>query len=308
MNRYLLFRFFDGKTTAEEDKMIEQWLKVSDENLPILLAERNIYDALLLMPGGALKKKNKSIKFFPWVISISTAASLLLLFYVGRLFFDESKSSPEQFNAVITPFGQFINIILSDSTNVWLNGNTTLHYPSQFSEKERVVFLDGEAFFDVVNKLEKSFIVNTNYGEIRVMGTSFNVTAYSDSDFFETSLFEGGVEIYKNDTLLAQLHPDEKVTIADNKFSVSEITNYDDYLWRKGLIGFNDEKLEKILMSLGKYFNVDIEILTDKLSQHTYTGKFRQSDGAEYALRILQKNVHFSFEKDIETGIIYIQE
>ncbi len=74
------------------------------------------------------------------------------------------------------------------------------------------------------------------------------------------------------------------------------------------MIGFNDEKLEKILMSLGKYFNVDIEILTDKLSQHTYTGKFRQSDGAEYALRILQKNVHFSFEKDIETGIIYIQE
>jgi len=80
-----------------------------------------------------------------------------------------------------------------------------------------------------------------------------------------------------------------------------------DSLWRNGLIAFNNKQLEEILLSLEKYFDIKIQIDSKKLPQHTYTGKFRQSDGVDYALRVLQRSIRFTYERNEETGTIYIR-
>lgn len=304
MNREILQRFFEGETSIDEEKLIRQWIEQSKENEKILLEERVTYDALLLASKEAIKKQ-KNTNIIPWILS--TAAAVALLIIVGGLHIFNHRNTEELYNTVIVPPGQRINLILADNSNVWLNANTTLRYPSQFSRKSRTVFLDGEAYFDVSKNEKKPFIVKTKQGDVKVTGTSFNVEAYSKYNSFETSLFTGSVDIYRNEVKLASLNPNEKSTLEDDKLFVLNISDNDEYLWRKGLIAFNNKRLEEILLSLEKYFDIKIQIESDKLFQHTYTGKFRQSDGVDYALRVLQKSISFTYERDEDTGDIYIK-
>lgn len=305
MERVLLHRFFEGKTTVNEEKKIRKWLEASDANHLHFLKERRIYDALLLTdtkpPVQHKKKRISTIEI------IATAAAVMLLLIIGGIYLLRSTSNPEQYNTILVPAGQRINLILSDNTNLWLNANTTFRYPTTFTQETRTVYLDGEAYFDVSKDEKKPFVVKTSQADIRVTGTSFNVESYSKHQSFETSLFEGGVEIFKDDIKIATLSPNQDVTLENEKILISEITNTDKFLWRHGLIAFNSKKLEEILITLEKYFDVKIQINTKKLPQYTYTGKFRQSDGVDYALRVLQKSIHFNYHRDEETGTIYIK-
>jgi ferric-dicitrate binding protein FerR (iron transport regulator) len=305
MNRELLYRFFEGKTSIDEEKSIRSWLTESAENKKIFLEERMTYDALLFTSRDVGSKQNRFFSFNPWMISTVAAVALLLI--VGGLYLFNNNHYPEQYNTILVPPGQRINLILADNSNVWLNANTTLRYPTQFSAKNRTVYLDGEAYFDVSANKKKPFIVKTGQGDVRATGTSFNVEAYSKYNSFETSLFTGNVDIYKNEAKLASLTPNEKSTLENNELKVTKITDLDEYLWRKGLIAFNNKKLDEILLTLEKYFDVDIQIDSKNLPHHTYTGKFRQSDGVDYALQVLQKSIHFTYTRDEDTGKIYIK-
>lgn len=301
MEKELLYRFFEGSASVDEEKQIKQWLDASEANHHLFFRERKVYDALLLTSRETPLKQ----KLSPWVAS--TAAAVALLLIVSGLYLFNIKNSTEQYNTILVPPGQRINLILADNSNVWLNANTEFRYPTAFSKKNRTVYLNGEAYFDVSKDKKKPFIVKTGQGDIQVTGTSFNVEAYSRFNSFETSLFEGGVDIIKNDTKLVSLKPNEKAVLSNNEWVVSKIEGTDEYLWRKGLIAFNDKRLEEIFLSLEKYFDIQIQVDAKKLPQHTYTGKFRQSDGVDYALRVLQRSIRFTYERNEETGIIYIK-
>jgi ferric-dicitrate binding protein FerR (iron transport regulator) len=304
MNRELLYRFFEGKTSIDEERSIRSWLTESVENKKFFLKERMTYDALLFTSRDVVNKQKRFFAFTPWMISTIAAVALLLI--VGGLYLFNNNHS-EQYNTILVPPGQRINLILADNSNVWLNANTTLRYPTQFSKKNRTVYLDGEGYFEVSKNEKRPFIVRTNLGDVQVTGTAFNVEAYSKHNSFETSLFTGSVDIYRNEAKLASLNPNEKSTLENNMLLISKITDTDEYLWRKGLIAFNNKKLGEILLSLEKYFDVEIHIDSKSLPQHTYTGKFRQSDGVDYALRVLQKSIHFTYIRDENTGKIYIK-
>lgn len=280
-------------------------MEASQANHTLFLQERRIYDALLLSDTKiSLRRKKNTISM---LVIISTAAAVFLVLIIGGIYIYGLKDKTKQYNTILVPAGQRINLILSDNTNLWLNANTTFRYPTEFSKETRTVYLDGEAYFEVSKNEKKPFIVKTAQGDIHVTGTSFNVEAYSKHQSFETSLFEGGVDIYKNEIMLASLYPNQDATFENGQLLITKITNNDKYLWRHGLIAFNSKKLDEILRTLEKYFDVEIQINANQLPQFTYTGKFRQSDGVDYALRVLQKSIHFSYQRDEETGIIYIE-
>jgi len=304
MNKDLLYRFFNGTATIEEEESVRNWIESSDDNYADFLHERKIYDALLLSTPSKISRQSFHQHLTPWILS--TVASIALLVIATGLFFYAESSKSQQYNTIIVPPGQRINLILADNTNVWLNANTTFRYPSKFARKNREVFLDGEAWFDVSKNKKKPFIVKTEQGEVRVTGTTFNLEAYSEYKNFVTSLFEGSVDIYQNNAKLATLKPNQKGMLQNDRYFISTIDNTDEYLWRNGLIAFNNMKLEDILLELEEYFDIQIEINTKKLPQHRYTGKFRHADGVDYALRVLQKSIHFSYNRDDEKQIIYI--
>ena len=313
INKELLHKFFKGTTTVSEEIEIKRWIEKTEENKKVFFQERKLYDSILLnkktLQANHIKSKQK--KLFRWNAFVNVAALLLLLITAGLLINKqfENRNRSNQLHTLIVPPGQRINLILADNSSIWLNANTTFKYPTEFSKKRREVFLDGEAYFDVSANEKSPFIVNTTQGGITVTGTKFNVSAYSKYDKFETSLFEGNVSVFlkNNEDEIIDIKPSQKSVIQNGKLKVEKIDDYDEFLWRKGLIAFNNKKLEEILSVLEQYFDSEIKIDTNCLPDNTYTGKFRQSDGIDYALRVLQRSINFTYERDNEDHVIYIK-
>lgn len=313
VNKSLLHKFFDGQASFNEEKAIRDWFEESKENEISFFQERKLYDIILfnknIIADGSAKGKRKNT--FIWNIFIHVAAILLLIIVAGLLINNnfENKRKPDQLNTLIVPPGQRINLVLSDNSSIWLNSNTIFRYPSKFSKKQKEVYLDGEAYFEVSSDKKNPFIINTTQGKVKVTGTKFNLSAYSKYDKFETSLFSGEVSIELNSTPeeTIKISPTQKATASNGSLLVAKIDDYDEFLWRKGLIAFNNKQLDDILFVLEQYFDIKIQIDDTALSKNTYTGKFRQADGIDYALRVLQKSIHFTYERDNEEQIIYIK-
>jgi len=313
INKELLHKFFKGATTVSEEIEIKRWIEKTEENKKVFFQERKLYDSILLNKKTlqANYNKVKQKKLFRWNTFVNVAALLLLLITAGLLINKqfEKRNRSNQLHTLIVPPGQRINLILADNSSIWLNANTTFKYPAEFSKKRIEVFLDGEAYFEVSTNEKHPFIVTTPQGGITVTGTKFNVSAYSKYDKFETSLFNGKVSVYlkSSEDEIIDIKPSQKSVIHNGKLIVEKIEDYDEFLWRKGLIAFNNKKLEEILSVLEQYFDTEIKIKATSLPNKTYTGKFRQVDGIDYALRVLKKSINFSYERDTENQVIYIK-
>lgn len=303
MNKDLLFKFFEGKSSLDEEKKIREWMEESNTNFNCFMKTRREYDIQILSGSNVIASNKKKLIPLQWIVG---AAATIIILIIGGIYLFNIENNIEQYNTIIVPAGQRVNLILSDNTNLWLNANTEFRYPTEFSKKNRTVYLDGEAYFEVSKDENKPFIVKTSKGDVHVTGTSFNVEAYSKFDNFNTSLFEGGVDIYIKDNKSVTLFPNELGILENNQFLIKNITDNDHYLWKDGLISFRNKGIEEILISLEKYFDIEIQINTSNLPQHTYTGKFRHSDGVEYALRVLQKSINFYYSRDVDSGIIFI--
>lgn len=210
---------------------------------------------------------------------------------------------------ITVPAGQRINIDLPDGSNVWLNANTTIEFPLSFTKENRTLFLDGEAFFDVKRDEKHPFIVHTDRYDIKVLGTKFNIESYSDSENFETTLINGKVSLtaHSNTDKEIILLPNQKAHLQNGILNIENVDDFTQYRWIEGLICFKNAAFQSIMKKFEKYYEIKIIINNKKVSQHIFTGKFRQADGVEYALRVLQKDISFKFRRDLNKPIIYIE-
>ena len=315
MDRNVLHRFFAGTASFEEEEAVCDWVDASDKNREELIRERKYFDVLLLH-----KTKNSSMvqsghRFsLPFVIreSLKIAAAISVLL-VSALYISNNvgKSAPVlEMNKIVVPPGQRANLTLSDGTNVWLNARTKIVYPAVFDKSVRQVAVDGEAYFDVAKDKKRPFIVETGKCNMEVLGTKFNVEGYSDKDDFEVTLMEGSVRVASRiglgDTLM--LKPDSKACLQkDGRLKVIPVDDYNPYRWKEGLICFRNESFLSIMNDLEKYFGVSIVVENKNVLKYYFTGKFRQADGIDYALRVLQRDIRFKYERDDENQIIYIR-
>lgn len=168
--------------------------------------------------------------------------------------------------SVITiPHGQVYKIILNDGTEVWMNANSKLTFPTQFIEDERVVTLQGEAYFKVTKNEKKPFIIKTNKIDTRVLGTELNVKAFEDSDVHVT-LISGAIKVYIPEIQKEiSLSPGEDIGYTNNIYQVNKI-NTDYYTqWKEGYFYFDNASLADILKELGYWYNMTVEMEQDTL-------------------------------------------
>lgn len=311
----MLYKFFEGATSYEEEVRIRQWMEHSPENRLRFLKERKLFDSMMLLGDEkAIERQEKHklpgtshLKIELLKIAAVVAITLGVSF-VYRFVSERNAAVPMQ--SIYVPTGQRVNITLPDGTNVWLNARTRLSYPALFDKSVRQVTVDGEAYFDVAKEKNRPFIVTTAKCDMEVLGTKFNVEGYSDKENFEVTLMEGSVRvtshIEQGDTLT--LTPDSKACLRkDGKLEVVQVDDYNPYRWKEGLICFRNESFPSIMSELEKYFGVNIVIKNEKVSKYYFTGKFRQADGIDYALRVLQRDIRFIYERDDENQIIYIE-
>jgi len=205
------------------------------------------------------------------------------------------------------PTGQRAELTLTDGTRVWLNSHSTLTFPNYFTEASRDVYLDGEGYFDIAHNESKPFRVNTPEHVIKALGTEFNVFAYGENGYFEASLLNGSVEVSTQDKQqIISLTPGNRTYWKDNQLMTASIRHYDYFLWRKGIISFDNEQVEDILKKLEFYYDIMIDNRNKSIAKIRYTGKFRTKDGIEHVLNVLKVPTGFSFQKDSENNIVRI--
>ncbi|MEY8585782.1 FecR family protein [Phocaeicola sartorii] len=314
MNKDLLYRFFEGQASVEEMKKIKEWTERSSENRSQLYRERKLFDAMHIVAasqrGGKPLDSGKAVhlSFFREFMKIAVIVAVTVC--VTATFFSiGNKDRNVAMQTVTVPPGQRVNLLLPDGTDVWLNAGTTMRYPVSFMEGKREITLDGEAYFDVKRDEECPFVVHTHAMDVEVLGTKFNVEAYSKKDFFETSLMQGKVKVTlpADKTKSVLLAPNQKTTLTDGQLVVSKIDDYGSYRWKEGLYCFHDKTLGEIMQDLEKYFDLDIKIHRKETADVVLTGKFRISEGLDYILRVLQTDVSFTYRRDTDQNIIYIK-
>ena len=314
MNKDILYKFFEGNASFEEEAAVKQWMEESAENRLAFLKERKLFDAMLLLGNEEIIKNGKkrfSINLSSLRTELIKIAAVVAITLGGSYFYYQSSLEKElmAMQTITVPAGQRINITLVDGTNVWLNARTSLSYPVKFGKNNRQVVLDGEAYFDVTKDKSKPFIVQTDNYNVEVLGTQFDVNAYSETGEFETTLMSGSVKVASaSDTKKKiTLKPNNKVFLQDGKLHVTAVDDYNPYRWKEGLICFKNETFTSIMKDFEKYYGLTIQVKNKNVFKYVYTGKFRQTDGIDYALRVLQKDIKFTYQRDDENQIIYIE-
>ena len=203
MNQNLLLKYISGKASQREKEEVAAWIDADAANLKEFMSLRKSYDALVWQDADELKTgrdKLLSLRTFT-MKAMRIAAIFVLAFGLSYILIQTLQKENVEMQTVYVPAGQRTQVTLADGTMVWVNGKSTLTFPSQFASRTRKVELDGEAYFEVQKDPEKQFIVSTAHqSAIKVLGTKFNVKAYRDSEEITTTLIEGKVHFEFNNT------------------------------------------------------------------------------------------------------------
>lgn len=202
--------------------------------------------------------------------------------------------------------GDKATVVLPDGTDVILNSASQLSYLSDFGRNERRVHLEGEGYFKVAHDARRTFIVQVGELEVKVMGTVFNVCAYSNDQDVTVVLLEGKVGVYTPSTS-ATLSPGEKINYNKSTRKLSTEKVYpDDYVsWTKGNLYFQNESLENIMKALSRVYDVTIRIDSPKISEERFTGTI-PGGGIQNALNIIMLTSPFRYE--VEDSVIILKE
>lgn len=202
-----------------------------------------------------------------------------------------------KYNTIETPKGGQYMVILPDNSKVWLNAGSSLKYPASFANsKNRVVDLKGEAYFEVAKEKTHPFIVKTNKQEVQVLGTHFNINAYSDEPSILTTLLEGSVRV-SNASDYKIIKPGEQAASTTNGLKVGIANTEEAMAWKNGYFRFNDEKIESIMRKIARWYNVEIEF-QGEISEEEYNGKISRFKSIAQVLDMLSSTntVHFKIE------------
>ncbi|NEW84464.1 MAG: DUF4974 domain-containing protein [Mariniphaga sp.] len=316
MNTQLLLKYIEGDATDHEKAEITNWLDSDPENMREFLAIRKLNDISIWQESHDVQQVQKSdTKIIRWSWTRITAealkiAAVLLVAVVGTRYVYQKpiRIDPVVMQTLHVPAGQRAELTLTDGTKVWLNAKTTLTFPNQFSDQIREVQLDGEGYFDVTSNKSRPFIVKTRKYDVKVWGTEFNLMAYSGKGIFETSLLEGSVEVLKTGSAQGVLiQPEQRIFEENNQLVIAPIIHANHFLWKEGIISFDNESFPEMVRKLELYFDLMIEVKNDKILKYRCTGKFRTKDGVEHILKVLQLSNKFSFEIDEKQNVITIE-
>jgi hypothetical protein len=209
----------------------------------------------------------------------------------------------EEINNVYVPRGGEYKVILSDGTKVWLNSDTEFEFPIEFIGNKRIVTLKGEAFFEVTKDKSKPFIVKIKGLNVKVLGTSFNISAYKKDDNIKTTLVKGYVKV-SSSTEEMLLSPGFQSEYSQNKLVMKEV-NTDLYTsWKDGVFKFENIRLQDLTTKLSRWYNVDFFFDNDKLKEIKFNGAVKKEKPLSIILNILRETNHINYDVSGNTILI----
>ena len=309
----LIEKYFDGNITDAEIKELSDWIKndrhlqnwweeefsKSDAGINPVLRDK-LFARIKEQTQGKEetqgKEKPRTIRMNLWKWAAAIVLPICIAFFTYYLI-DSSQTVGAPF-IVKADKGDKATIELPDGTNVVLNSASQLSYLNNFGENVRRVQLNGEAYFKVAHDEKHAFIVQVGDLEVKVLGTSFNVSAYEDAKDVTVVLLEGKVGVYAQ-KMSHIMKPGDKIEYnkATHKITATQVHPSDYIEWTKGNIYFEKESLENIMKTLSRIYDVEIRFDSNKLPNEYFTGPI-PGGGIQNALYILLLTSPFYYEMD----------
>lgn len=214
------------------------------------------------------------------------------------LIYEKSISTEPVFNKLTVPRGGVYELLLSDGSRVWLNSNTELRYPVAFNEKERTLWLSGEAYFQVEKDSLRPFIVMVDDMQVKVYGTEFNINTH-DKETIRTVLVEGkvgvcsqltGQEIFMRPGQLAEF--DRSAC----RIAVRQADLYPFIAWKNGEFVFENESIESIMNRLADWYNLEVFFSNEAVKEQCFTGVVSRFDRISEVLHLIESTATVQFE------------
>jgi len=351
-NHIVIVKFLKGEASASEMELLAQWISESNENAQEYKKIEELWNASQIVANRQTFNYEKAFDRFKFSIqqsyhkhqsnprvlyyvnlTLRVAAVALILLGISAalkyIIFTKNESSVETCE-ITTDYGAKTTFKLADGTTITLNAKSKLRYPSVFSDKSRVVYLEGEAFFDVAKEKNRPFIVKTSDIDIRVLGTTFNVKSYPEEGAIETTLLTGAIKIEQktinNKLLVTDLKPNQRATyikgagklLLTNKEELllstkkEELNSYQKEkilligkvdteiftTWKDNKLIFDNESFESISTKLERRYGVKITFKSEELKLIRFSGTFTDMP-LEQAMKALQfaSQFHFSIDK-----------
>jgi len=290
----LIAKLFTGQCNTEEENFLSGWRKEKPQHEELFQELKHEWDEMhrtvsqpvipdkkkvWMKINAEILQKKKSIPVYTRKTLIriaSIAAGIALLFGISFTYFYNSPfnglADSGQNSTIIVPSGQKSQLILADGTKVWLNAGSRLTYSNLYNTKERIVELDGEAFFEVIKDEKREFIVKTGMVDITVLGTSFNVNAYPEDSNISVSLLEGKVSVSsaRDHRVLAYLEPNQGAVISRSDL-ICQVNSCDaetESIWRMNTLKFDGASAEEVSRKLERWYGVDITLENTKPDNH----------------------------------------
>ena len=328
-----ILKLVTGNLPREEKKKVLSEINAKKENREIfkkvkiawafLCSDKHLSDYdeenLFLKIKDEISGKKRSLlpafkTVFKYAAIIVFLISLTTIYYTNKQQFKPTDTQKKlSYTSFITENGQRSKVVLPDSSIVWLNSGTTLSYPSNFSEQNREVSLNGQAFFQVNHNDNNPFLIQANGLIVKVLGTKFDVDAYPENDKIAVVLESGKVELaYENiESFSYTMQPGEKATynIADNALSLSleDATIYSS--WKDGKLIFRNESMRNVVEKLKRWYNINIEVTDAEVYSSIFSGTI-QNESYEEIFRYIEivcdvdcKLIH-NYEKEAKPEII----
>lgn len=311
----IINKYLTGQCSEEELIEVNAWMKESEENARQLFHMEEIYhlgkfdrytDEQRILHAEKLlyqkldeerSKQSKILSMHRWLKYAAVIAVLLVIGGgAGYWFYQENN---HQLLVAIADEGIVKEVILPDGTKVWLNNSTTLKYPHEFSEKERNVYLEGEAYFEVTKNQHKPFIVQSDAMQIRVLGTTFNFKCDKNCRIAEATLIEGEIEVKGNNKegqlILA---PGQRAELNKNngRLTVKQVDAKLDAVWHDNLIPFQKADIFNITKTLERFYDVKIILSPDIQLDKTYSGVVKKKSDIESVLKSLQNTIPIDYK------------
>ncbi|WPU99037.1 FecR domain-containing protein [Mucilaginibacter sp. cycad4] len=213
-----------------------------------------------------------------------------------------SKPTPghdsQEMNTLTTPSGGQFKVVLADGTKIWLNAMSSLTYPSRFSGHKRPVSLTGEAYFEVARNKEKPFDVNTVNERVEVLGTHFNISAYTDERSQRTTLLEGSVRVTaKRQIAQVTIKPGQQAEGTAGSLKITNVDANATASWKDGVFIFNHTETHTLMRQLSRWYNIDVVYQGD-IKERTFSGSIDRSYTLLQVLDVLKiSKVNFKIER-----------
>ena len=310
----LIIGYLQNNLTQEETDCFYNWVNESASNKELFFEIKAMYDAGLPLStpletseswGRLLnKKKNSQSRRFNLWYQISTYAAVALLAVAISsmyfLFFHEEDNS--LYSKYIGGDGLEADVVeLPDGTHISLGSKTTFHYDKDYGKDKRIVYLEGEAYFDVAKQKDKPFIVKTKEQDIEALGTKFNVMAYPLDSLVITTLLEGSVQLKTmNFPERTIMRPNQQLIYNRNtkQASLFHVNARPFTSWTTGYYYFYEQSLKAILDRLSHVYGMQFTVNSEILNQRTFTGTFYRGQSIKDIMEIVNLSIPIKYKID----------